>query len=65
MKTSERLRRHLRNTNTPLGLRADLRKAADEIERHELQEHARELAAKAGPQAATEPPWGWGEQEAA
>lgn len=57
MKTSERLRRWLRHPNTPTALKADLRKSVDEIERIELQEHARILAAAAGPQAAKEPPW--------
>lgn len=65
MMTSERLRRWLRHPNTPLALKSDLRKAADELARYELQERARIMAAAAGPQAAAEPPWGFGEQEVA
>jgi hypothetical protein len=57
VKTSEKLRRLSRSSTMPLPARDMLRKAADEIERHELREHAREIAARAGPQAATAPPW--------
>lgn len=57
MKTSERLRRLSRSQGMPVRFKADLRRSADEIERVEMREHARIVAAAAGPQAATEPPW--------
>ena len=66
MLTSERLRRLLNSQHTPLSMRASLKRSLTEVERYEAQERARILAAAAGPQAATEPPWGWGsDREAA